>query len=355
MSEHWPALGVQVSPSPPLSLHRDAMKAIVQDKYGSPDVLQLQEIDKPAVNGNEVLVRVHAAAVNPADWHLMRGLPYIARMAFGLLNPREKVRGVDVAGSVVAVGKNVKQLQPGDEVFGSCKGAFAEYVCAGENHFAPKPAGATFEQAAAAPLAGFTALQALRDAGKVKSGQKVLINGAAGGVGTFAVQIAKAFGAEVTGVCSTTNVNMVRSIGADHVIDHTREDFARSGPRYDLILDLVDRSLSDCRRVLTPKGTLVLVGGSAGRWIDGLGRVVKARVLSLFVSQRLLPFLAATNREDLVVLKELIEAGKVTPVIDRTYSVSETPEAIRYLEKGHARGKVVISMDRWVKAFEARF
>ncbi len=320
------------------------MKAIVQDVYGAPDVLELRDIDQPVVTDDDVLVRVHAAAVNPADWHIIRGRPYIARMAFGLLKPKEKGRGSDVAGHVEAIGKNVKQLQPGDEVFGCCKGAFAEYVCAGENSFVPKPSGLTFEQAAAIPVAGLTALQALRDVGKVQPGQKVLINGAAGGVGTFAVQIAKSFGAEVTGVCSTRNVDMVRSIGADHVIDYTQEDFTQRGERYDLILDNVDRSLSDCRRALTPEGTLVPIGGTAGRWIDGLGRVVKARVLSAFVRQRLAPFLAHVKNEDLVVLKELIEAGKVTPVIDRTYPLSETPEAIRYLEEGHARGKVVITV-----------
>ena len=326
------------------------MKAIVQDKYGSPDdVLELKEIDKPVVKDNEVLVRVHAAAVNWADWSIMRGLPYMLRMVYGLRKPRNGVRGTDVAGKVEAVGKNVKQFQPGDEVFGWCKGAFAEYVCAGENNFVPKPVGLTFEQAAAVPMSACVALQALRDQGKVQPGQKVLINGASGGIGTFAVQIAKSFGADVTGVCSTRNVDMVRSIGADHVIDYTQEDFTQSGQRYDFILDNVaNHSLSDCRRALTPKGTLLPNSGQerwGGRWIGGMGRVVKALVLSLFVRQQGRPFVSFATNEDLVVLKELIESGKVTPVIDRTYPLSETPEALGYLGEGHARGKVVITVE----------
>jgi NADPH:quinone reductase-like Zn-dependent oxidoreductase len=322
------------------------MKAIVSPRYGSPDVLELREIDKPVVMDDDVLVRVHAAAVNAADWHIMRGVPYLARMIFGLSKPKERVRGGDVAGHVEAVGKNVQQLRPGDEVFGSCRGAFAEYVCAGESRFVPMPAGVTFEQAAAVPGAGCSALQALRDVGRVQPGQRVLINGAAGGVGTFAVQIAKSFGAEVTGVCSTKNLDLVRSLGADQVIDRTVEDFTRSGQRYDLILDIAYRSLSDCRRALTPGGTVVLIGGSAGRWIDGFGRIVRARVLSSFVGrQRLVPLLAQIRNEDMVALKKLIEAGKVAPVIDRTYPLNETPEAIRYLETGHARGKVVITVE----------
>lgn len=320
------------------------MKAIVQEKYGSPDVLELKEIDKPVVKDDEVLVRVHAAAVNPADWHTMRGTPYIARMVFGLLRPKGKVRGTDVAGHVEAVGKNVTQLQAGDEVFGWCQGTLAEYVCAGEDSFVPKPADLTFEQAAAVPLAALTALQALRDKGNLQAGQKVVINGASGGVGTFAVQIAKSFGADVTGVCSTRNVDMVRSIGADRVVDYTREDFTTSGQRYDVIFDNGDRSLSDLRRALTAEGALLAIGGSAGRWINGLGRAIKARVLSRFVSQRLPSFLTQWNQEDLQVLKELIEAGKVTPIIDRTYPLSEASEAMRHLEEGHARGKVVVTV-----------
>ena len=320
------------------------MKAIVQYKYGSPDVLELKEIDKPVVKDDDVLVRVHAAAVNIGDWHLMRGVPYVVRMLVGLLKPKNSVPGMDIAGKVEAVGKNVKQLQPGDEVFGWCTGAFAEYACAGEDHFVPKPANLTFEQASAVGVSASTALQLLRDQGKVQPGQKVLINGASGGVGTFAVQIAKSFGAEVTGVCSTRNMDMVRSIGADQVIDYTQEDFAQSGQRYDLILDVFgNRSLSDCRRALTPQGTYVLVGGSIGRWF-GLARSIKVLLLSPFVRQRLRTFISTNNKEDLVVLKELIEAGKVTPVIDRTYPLSETPEAIGYVGEGHARGKVVITV-----------
>jgi NADPH:quinone reductase-like Zn-dependent oxidoreductase len=328
------------------------MRAIVQNVYGAPDVLGLRDIDQPVVTDDDVLVRVHATAVNPADWHIMRGTPYIARIAFGMLKPKREVLGVDFAGTVESVGSNVKRFQPGDEVFGAGdevfgggSGAFAEYVCVPEaGAVVLKPAKLTFEEAAAVPIAAVTALQGLRDHGHIQPGQKVLINGASGGVGTFAVQIAKSFGAEVTGVCSTRNMDMVRSIGADHVIDYSQVDFTRSDERYDLILDNVYRSLSDCRRVLAPEGTLVLIGGSAGRWIDGLGRVVKARVLSAFVRQRLASFTAQVKNEDMVVLRELIEAGKFTPVIDRTYPLSETPEAIRYLEAGHARGKVVITV-----------
>ena len=256
------------------------MKAIVQDRYGSPDVLELRDIDKPVVKDDEVLVRVHAASVHVGDLVLVRGVPYIARMAVGLRKPKNRVPGTDIAGTVEAVGKNVTQVRPGDEVFGWCTGAFAEYACAGEDHFVPKPANLTFEQAAAVPTSASTALQALRDQGKVQPGQKVLINGASGGVGTFAVQIAKAFGAEVTGVCSTRNVDMVRSIGADHVIDYTQEDFTQSGQRYDLILDNVgNRSLSDCRRALPPRGTYVLVGGSSvvgSGWLVAQGALVVA-------------------------------------------------------------------------------
>lgn len=326
------------------------MRAIVYHRYGSPDVLTLEEVDKPTVNDDEVLVRVHAASVNPYDWHFMRGLPYIVRTVAGLRRPKSNRLGVDMAGHVEAVGRSVTQLKPGDEVFGFRGGAFAEYVCGKERNFVPKPVGLTLEQAAAVPIAAQTALQALRDKGQIRSGQKVLINGAAGGVGTFAVQIAKAFGAEVTGVCSTRNVDMVRSIGADHVVDYTREDFTRSGQRYDLILDVAaSRSLSACRRVLGPNGILVLVGAAGGpdrqgRWVEPLAGLLEVLLLSRFVSQKLVPFLAKNSKEDLVVLKELIEAGKVTPVIDRTYPLSETPEAIRYLEDGHARGKVVITV-----------
>jgi NADPH:quinone reductase-like Zn-dependent oxidoreductase len=317
------------------------MKAIVQNEYGSPDVFELKEIDKPVVKDDDVLVRVHAAALHAGDYFAMRGVPYLVRMSAGWPKPKNYVPGYDVAGHVEAAGKSVEQFQPGDEVFGTCKGTCAEYVCAGENNFLPKPANLTLEQAAAVPTSALTALRGLRDAGKVRPGQKVLINGASGGVGTFAVQIAKAFGAEVTGVCSTRNVDMVRSIGADHVIDYTQDDFTQSGQRYDLILDQVaNHSLSDCRRALTPQGTHIPNSGHSGT-----GYVVKALVLSLFVRQQGRPYIAIPNNEDLVVLNELIEAGKVTPVIDRTYPLSETPEAFRYLDEGHARGKVVITVE----------
>ena len=332
------------------------MKAVVYDTYGSPDVLELREIDEPLVRDDQVLVRVCATSLNPADWHLMRGLPYLVRLINGLRKPsKATVLGGDIAGQVDAVGKNVTRFRPGDEVFGRTRAAIrpdrrdavatggcAEFACVIEDVLVPKPANLTFEQAAAVPLAALTALQALRDKGDLQPGQKVLINGASGGVGTFAVQIAKAFGGDVTGVCGTRNADMVRSIGADQVIDYTQEDFTKGGQRYDLILDIADRSLTDLRRALTARGTLVTIGGSAGRWINGLGRENKERVLSPFVSQRLQPFLAKWNREDLQVLKELIEAAKVTPVIDRAYTLSEAPEAMRYLEEGHARGKIVI-------------
>jgi NADPH:quinone reductase-like Zn-dependent oxidoreductase len=324
------------------------MKAIVQDTYGSPDVLRLRDIDKPVVGDDDVLVRVHAAGVDPGVWHLMTGLPYLVRiMGYGLRNPKTRVRGMDVAGRVEAVGKGVAQFQPGDEVFGVCNGSFAEYACAREDKVVPKPANLTFEQAAAVPISALTALQGLRDAGKVKPGQKVLIIGAAGGVGTFAVQIAKAFGAEVTGVCSTTKTDLVRSIGADHAIDYTREDFADGRRHYDVVLDTAGRrSLSHLRRALTPQGTLVIIGGEGGgRWLGGFQRAILwAPLLSLFVSQQLRGLISTERKEDLQFLKELIEAGKVTPVIDRTYPLSKVPEAIRYLEEGHARGKVVITV-----------
>jgi len=325
------------------------MKAIVQDEYGSPDdVLELQDIDKPVVKDDEVLVRVQASSVAGDDWHIMRGLPYIARIATGLFKPKNSVpRCGDVAGHVEAVGRNVTQFQPGDEVFGWCNGAFAEYVSVSEDALALKPANLTLEQAAAVPISAFTALQGVRDKGQIQPGQKVLINGASGGVGTFAVQIAKSFGAEVTGVCSTRNVDMVRSIGADQVIDYTQEDFTQSGQRYDLILDMVgNRSLSDCRRALSPKGTLVIVGWGrrGGPRLMGMDRTFRALVLSPFVRQRLRPLFHTNNKEDLTTLKELIEAGKVTPVISAHYPLSEVPEAIRHFEAGHARGKVVITV-----------
>ncbi len=323
------------------------MKAIVRDKYGSPDVLQLRDIDKPRIADDEVLVRVHAAGVGRDVWHVMTGLPYPIRLAgYGLRAPKNPVIGSDVAGIVEAVGKNVSRFQPGDEVFGIGKGSYAEYACAREDKLASKPANLTFEQAAVVAIMGSAALQGLRDHGKVRQGHKVLIIGASGGVGTYAVQIAKAFGAHVTGVCSTTKVDMVRSIGADYVIDYTQEDFAEGDERYDLILDIGgNSSLSRLRRALTPEGTLVIVGGEGGgRWLGGTDRQIRALVLSRFVSQKLGTFVNKENHEDLLVLGELIESGKVTPVIDRTYPLAEVPEAIRYLEEGHARGKVVITV-----------
>lgn len=322
------------------------MKAIVHHRYGSPDVLELQEVDTPIVGDDDVLVRVHAAAVNPLDWHMLRGTPYLLRLQAGLSKPKRTIRGVDMAGRVEAVGMNVTQFQPGDEVFGEVAGAFAEYVSAPERGLAAKPSNMTFEQVAAVPVAALTALQALRDKGRVRPGHKVLINGASGGVGTFAVQIARSFGAEVTGVCSTRNLDMVRSIGAAHVIDYTKEDFTRSGQRYDVMLDMVgSASLSDCRRVLNPKGVYVLVGAEdMGDWIGPVAHLARVLVSSWSGSQSMVPMLAKVRQEDLDALKELMEAGEVTPVIDRRYELHEVPDAIRYVEAGHTRGKVVITV-----------
>ena len=325
------------------------MKAIVYHRYGSPDVLSYEEMAKPAPAENEVLIRVRAAAANPYDWHFMRGEPYPVRiMAGGLRKPKDPRLGADVAGEIEAVGRSITQFKPGDAVFGSCKGAFAEYTCASESKLAMKPDNVTFEQAASVPIAAFTALQGLRDKGKLQPGQKVLINGAAGGVGTFAVQIAKSFGAEVTGVCSTRNVGMVRSIGADQAFDYTQEDFTKSARRYDVILDCVgNHSFSECRRVLNPRGIYVGAGGTTDNWMVGpLTSAIKALVLSWFVSQKQVMVLAKPSKEDLAIMGKLMESGKVTPVIDRSYSLSEVPEAIRYLEAGHARGKVVITVER---------
>ena len=317
------------------------MKAIVQTAYGSPDVLELREIDKPAVEDNGVLVRVHATSVHAGDYFTMRGEPFAVRLAFGFSKPKANyVPGYDVAGRVEAVGKSVTRLQPGDEVFGACSGGCAEYVSTAEDNLVLKPANLTFEQAAPIATSASAALHGIRDAGQVRSGQKVLINGASGGVGTFAVQIAKALGAEVTGVCSTRNLDLVRSIGADHVIDYTQEDFTRGGPRYDLILDNVaNHSLSDCRRALTPQGLLVPNSGNSG-----LSYVIKGYLSSLFVRQQGRPYFSTPNYEDLTVLKELVEAGKLTTVVDRSYPLSQVPEAMAYVGEGHARGKVVIAV-----------
>ncbi len=336
-------------PPPPARGSSEFMKAIVYHEYGSADVLRLDQVEKLLPNDNQVLIGVRAAAVNPLDWHYMRGTPYLMRMGSGLRKPNDTRVCVDVAGQVEAVGRDVTKFKPGDEVFGVAGGACAEYARGSEKRIALKPANLTFEQAAAVPVAAITALQGLRDKGKIQPGQKVLINGASGGVGTFAVQIAKSFGADVTGVCSTRNVEMLRSLGADHVIDYTKEDFTQGEERYDLILDNVGtQPLSGFRRVLKPDGTLVMIGGGGpneGRWIGPLARPVKAFLLSPFVSQNMVMFIAEVNPDDLNFLKGLMEAGKVTPVIDRTYPLSEAPEAIRYLEEGHARGKVVITLE----------
>jgi len=334
-------------PAPAVSDKAELMKAIVYRCYGSSDVLKFEDIEKPAAADSEVLVKVHAASVNPLDWHYMRGSPYIMRIGSGLGAPKDTRMGVDFAGTVEAVGRNVKRFKPGDEVFGGKSGAFAEYVTIREDRaLVLKPDNMTFEQVASSPVAAITALQALRDKGQIKPGQKVLINGASGGVGTFAVQIAKSFGAEVTGVCSTRNVEMVRSIGADHVFDYTQEDYTRSGQRYDLIIDMVgNHSLSKNREVLTPEGNFVIVGGSKGNWIGPLMGPIKALMLSPFVGQKFVVLLAKLNKEDLIILGDLMQAGKVKPVIDRRYRLSEVPAALRYSEEGHARGKIAVDME----------
>jgi NADPH:quinone reductase-like Zn-dependent oxidoreductase len=326
------------------------MKAIVYCDYGTADVLRLEDIEKPTPADDEILVRVRAAAVNPLDWHTMRGTPYIMRIGSGLRKPKVTRLGVDYSGTVEAVGRNVTQFKPGDDVFGGRTGALAEYVSArADRAVVLKPSNLTFEQAASVPVAAITALQGLRDKGKIQPGQKVLINGASGGVGTFAVQIAKTFGADVTGVCSTRNVEMVRSLGADQVIDYTREDYTRSDQRYDVILDNVgNRALLDNRRILNPDGKYVLIGGGGpddGRWIGPFVKPIAALVLSPFVSQDMGMMLADLNKNDLTFLGDLMQEGKVTPVIDRRYRLSEAPEAIRYLEEGRARGKVVITFE----------
>jgi NADPH:quinone reductase-like Zn-dependent oxidoreductase len=323
------------------------MKAVVYHEYGSPDVLTIGEVDKPALTEDGVLVRVRATSVNPAEWYAVAGRPYVARPVMGLRRPKPGVLGADFAGTVEAVGGGVTRFRPGDEVFGGRDGAFAEYMCVpADRGIVPKPANLTFEQAGAVGTAAITALQGLRDKGQLRAGQAVLINGASGGVGTFAVQIAKALGAEVTGVCSTGNVELVRSLGADHVVDYTREDFTRGGRRYDLLLDVAgSRSWWACRRVLAERATLVLVGGpKANRWLGPLGHIASVHLASLGARQQVRFFVARFNREDFVTLGELFEAGKVTPVVDRTYPLSQVAEAFRYLGEGHARGKVVITL-----------
>src|SRR5881394_3180786 len=326
------------------------MKAIVYCDYGLAN-LKVEEIEKPVPSDDQILVRVRAASVNPYDWHFVEGTPYVMRaMGVGLRKPKDIQLGVDFAGTVEAVGKNVTQFKPGDEVFGGRGGAFAEYVCPRATRaVAPKPANVTFEQAASVNIAGITALQSLRDKGKVQPGQKVLINGASGGVGTFAVQIAKSFGADVTGVCSTRNIDLVRSLGADHVIDYTKEDFAKGAERYDVILDNVpNHSLSECRRLLNPSGKYVMIGGGGpndSRWVGPFGRVIQTMVLSPFTSQKMGMMMADANGKDLTILADMMQSGKLKPVIDRTYKLNEVPAAIAYLEEGHARGKVVITVE----------
>jgi len=323
------------------------MKAIVQDRFGPPDILQLSDIDLPEVKADEVLVRVRAAALNPADWHILRGDPRIARlMGMGLTKPKARVAGIDAAGVVEAAGANVRGLRNGEEVLGFCRGAFAEYACAAADMVVPKPAKLSFEQAAAVPVAATTALRGIRDVGEVKAGQRVLVNGAGGGVGTYAVQIAAALGAEVTGVCSTRNVELVRSIGAAHVIDYTTDDFTGGRARYEVILDNVSSlPLSRLRGALTPKGTLVLNGGgSPGHVFGPVAGIVQAVVANAFVSQRLRPLPSRQNREELLAVTGLIEDGKLTPVVDRTYPLADTAEGLRYVEQGHARGKAVVTV-----------
>src|SRR5713226_1263897 len=335
----------------PNNLGGTLMKAIVCTKYGPPDVLKLEEIQKPTPGDDEILVEVHAASVTYSNLILVRGKPFLARLGFGLLKPKLKIPGSDIAGRVEAVGRNAKQFRPGDEVFGdlsNCgRGCYAEYVCVPENVLALKPANMSFEEAAAVPVAAVTALQGLRDKGQIQPGQKVLIYGASGGIGTFAVQIAKYFGAEVTGVCSTRNLDMVRSIGADEVIDYTQNDFTTSNQRYDLILECVgNHSFSECRRVLNPTGRFVMVGGPHEMSVIGLlAFMIKPLLLSLFVSQKAVMFIAKSSQDDLTLLGELIATGKLKPVMGGSYSLSNARDAVRQVEEGHARGKVIITLD----------
>ena len=321
------------------------MKAMVYTEYGPPEILQLKEVEKPTAKEDEVLVKIQAVSVNPFEWHHLRGTPFPLRLSSGLLKPKHKILGLDIAGRVEAAGRNIKQFQPGDEVFGvSDFGAFAEYVCARETTLVLKPANISFEEAAAAPVVAFSALQGLRDKGQIQPGQKVLINGASGGVGTFAVQIAKSFGAEVTGVCSTRNLDKVRSIGADQVIDYTQEDFTKSGRRYDLILAANGyHPIFDYKRALNSRGIYVVAGGS-------MAQVFQVSLLGPWISmagsKKMSTFVTKPNKKDLVFMRELLEAGKVVPVIDKRFPLSEVAEAIQYLEEGHARGKVVITLEQ---------
>ncbi len=339
---------IGVLPSTINRVKKDAlMEAIIRTRYGSPDVLQLKEVEKPTPSDGEVMVKVHAASVNAADWHMLRAKPFLVRfMGGGFLKPKNKILGADVAGRVEAVGKNVKQFQPGDEIFGDLAecgfGSFAEFISVPEDALAVKPVNSSFEEAAAVPLASITALQGLRDKGRIQPGQKVLINGASGGVGTFAVQIAKSFGAEVTAVCSTRNVDIVRSIGADHVIDYTKEDFTENGQHYDLILAANGyHSISNYKRALNPKGIYVMTGGSMDQMYQAM---FLGPWMSMLGGKKLGSMIAKSNQKDLVFVKELVEAGKVKPVIDKRYPLSGVPEALRYLEEGHARGKIVITI-----------
>ncbi|GAA1808816.1 NAD(P)-dependent alcohol dehydrogenase [Planosporangium flavigriseum] len=322
------------------------MKAVIRDRYGSEDVLRCEDVPAPTAKDGEVLVRIHAAGVDQGVWHLMTGLPYLGRVAFGLRRPRGLVLGMDLAGRVEAVGVGVTRFRPGDEVFGSYAGAYAEYACGPQERFAPKPAGLTFEQAAAVPISAVTALQGLRGAGRVQPGQAVLVIGAGGGVGSFAVQLAKVFGAHVTAVCSGGKADLVRSIGADDVIDYTRLDITDGGRRYDVILDVAgNRPLRQLRRALAPQGTLVVAGGEGGGpWLGGVDRQLRAQLLSPFVRQNLRALMSRQRLDDLLLVRDLLESGAITPVVDRVYALSEVPEAIRYLRSGHARGKVVIAV-----------
>ncbi len=321
------------------------MKAIVYERYGPPEVLELREVEKPSPGAGEVLLEVCAASVNPLDWHFMRGTPYVGRVAFGLRRPRFGRLGADVAGRVESVGPGVTRFKAGDEVFGSCRGALAEYVTTPETALAKKPGGLGFDEAAAVPVAGFTALQSLRDRGRIQPGQRVLVNGAAGGVGTMAVQIARSLGAEVTGVCSAANMEMVRSLGARHVIDYARQDFTTGSDRYDLLLDLVlNHPLRACRRVLAPRGIYLMIGGTGGPLLGPLPRIVKMLALSPFAAQRFAMFMARRNEQDLAALGALIESGRLEPIVDRRYPLGDAAEAVRYLEAGHARGKVIIKV-----------